>query len=74
MLLSTGDTFWVRDGACVHFSVLGPIWPRPVWALHAATVSVGSFVWVLLCLEGLVDLEFIALLYRENKNPRVLAF
>lgn len=30
-------------------------------ALHAATVSVGSDVWVLLCLEGLVDLQPIAL-------------
>lgn len=30
VLLSTGGIFWVRDPACVHFSVLGPIRPRPV--------------------------------------------
>ena len=34
--------------------------------------SVGSYVLVLLCLEGRVDIEFIAPRYRENENPTVL--
>ena len=54
-----GLTSWLEMGVRAHFPSEHwiPIWHESLQALHAAAVSMSSYVSVLLCLEDAVSLE-----------------